>query len=279
MTNQPMKIVVTAPFFGSLFQIAILDHFKKLINPENLSFRSSSGELNKQIDCLEKVLIENKPTVLIAISMCPNPDIVSLYKKNNIPIILVDEEAPGASTVSTDNFMGGRIAGEHLISKGRKKIAIVNGKTLASGNHAGNYNARLRLEGLKDALKRGGLAIPLGCDLEVPNYSREDGVAVMPKLIAAGVDAIFCAAADNCAMGLLLVAKEHGVRVPEDIAVIGFDDLPIAHLSTPGLTTIKQPMDEIVEAAYKMATIQRNEILKNPQKLLFKPELIIRQST
>jgi LacI family transcriptional regulator len=277
--NQPLKIVVTAPYFGSLFQIAILDHFKKLIKPENLSFRSSSAELDKQSESLGKLLSENKPSVLIAISMCPTQDIISLYRKNNVPVILVDEEATGASTVSTDNFAGGHIATEHLISKGKKKIGIVNGKTVSSGNHSGNYNARKRLEGFRDALKLHGLAMPIGCDIEAPNYSREDGVAAMPKLISAGVDGIFCAAADNCALGLLIVAKERGINIPDDISVIGFDDLPIARLSTPGLTTIQQPMDEIVDAAYKMATIQRDEILKNPQKLLFKPKLIVRQST
>jgi LacI family transcriptional regulator len=278
MTNQPIKIVVTAPYFGSLFQIAILDHFKKLIKPENLSFRSSSGEMDKQVESLKKILAENKPTVLMAISMCPNPDIISLYKKNNVPIILLDEEAPGASTIATDNYSGGQMAAEYLISKGRKKIAIVTGRVLAKENYGGNYNARLRLNGFKEVLKHSGLDIPAGCAIEVPNYSREDGIAVMPKLIGAHVDAIFCAAADNCAMGLLSVAREQGTRIPEDIAIIGFDDLPIAQLSTPGLTTIKQPMDEIVEAAYKMATTQREEILKNPQKVLFKPKLIIRQS-
>jgi hypothetical protein len=80
MTDQPLKIVVTAPYFGSSFQIAILEHFKKLINPENLSFRSSTGEVDKQIETLKKILTENKPTVLIAISMCPNLDIISIYK-------------------------------------------------------------------------------------------------------------------------------------------------------------------------------------------------------
>ncbi|MGD0591611.1 MAG: substrate-binding domain-containing protein [Bacteroidota bacterium] len=279
MANQPIKIVVTTPYFGSLFQIAILDHFKKLIGPENLSFRSSSGEMDKQIESLKKILSENKPTVLIAISMCPNHDIISIYKKNNVPIILLDEEAEGASTIATDNYTGGHIAAEYLISKGRKKIAIITGRTQTRENYGGNYNARLRLEGFKDALKHSGLSIPPGYAVEVANYSREDGVAAMPKLIDAGVDAIFCAAADNCALGLLSVARERGTKIPEDIAIIGFDDLPIARLSTPGLTTIRQPMDEIVEAAYKMATIQRDEILKNPQKVLFKPKLIIRQST
>jgi LacI family transcriptional regulator len=278
MTNQPLQIVVTAPYFGSSFQIAILDHFKKLLKPENLSFRSSSGEVDKQNESLKKILVENKPTVLIAISMCPNPDIISMYKTNNVPIILLDEEAEGASTISTDNYTGGHIAAQHLVSKGRKKIAIVTGRAQAGNNYAGNYNARLRLEGFKEALRQHGLTIPIGCAIEVPNYSREDGVAAMPRLIDAGVDAIFCAAADNCALGLLSVARDRGIRIPEDIAIIGFDDLPIAQLSTPGLTTIRQPMKEIVDAAYKMATTQRDEILKYPKKVLFKPELIIRQS-
>jgi LacI family transcriptional regulator len=278
MTNQQVKIVVTAPFFGSLFQIAILEHFKKLISPENLSFRSSTGEVDKQAETLKRILAENRPTVLIAISMCPNPEIISLYKTNNVPIILLDEEAAGTSTIATDNYAGGHMAGEYFASKGRKKNAIVNGRALAGENYAGNYNARLRFEGFKEALKQHGLTIPIGCALEVPNYSREDGIAVMPKLIGAGIDAIFCAAADNCAMGLLSVAKDRGTRVPEDIAIVGFDDLPIAQLSTPGLTTIRQPMKEIVDAAYKMATAQHDEILKNPKKVLFKPELIIRQS-
>jgi LacI family transcriptional regulator len=278
MKNQTMKILVTTPYFGSPFQIAILDHFKKLVKPENLSFRSSTGEVDKQFESLKKMLGENKPTVLIAISMCPHPDIISLYKTHNVPIILLDEEAEGASTIATDNYSGGHMAAEHLISKGRKKIAIITGMTQSRANYAGNYNARLRLKGFSEALKHKGLSISAGCAIEVPNYSREDGVAAMPKLIGAGVDAIFCAAADNCAQGLLSVARERGVRIPEDIAIIGFDDLPIAQLSTPTLTTIRQPMKEIVETAYKMSTTQRDEILNNPKKVLFKPELIIRQS-
>jgi LacI family transcriptional regulator len=278
MINQADKIVVTFPFLGSLFQIAILDHFKKLISPENLYFRSSSGELDKQADILKKILTENKPTVLIAISMCPAPEVISLYRENGVPIILIDEEAKGASTIATDNRLGGLMATEYLVSKGKKKIAVITGKTVSGENHAGNYNARLRLAGYKEAMQKHGLAIPPGCTIEVPNYSREDGIATMPKLIGIGIDAIFCAAADNCALGLLSVAKDRNIKVPEDIAIIGFDDLPIAQLSTPGLTTVKQPMKEIVDTAYKMSTSQREEILKNPKTHLFEPRLMIRQS-
>jgi LacI family transcriptional regulator len=68
------------------------------------------------------------------------------------------------------------------------------------------------------------------------------------------------------------------VRVPEDVAIVGFDDLLIARLSTPALTTIRQPLKEMAEAAYNMAVVQRDEILRKPQRMMFKPELVVRQS-
>jgi LacI family transcriptional regulator len=110
------------------------------------------------------------------------------------------------------------------------------------------------------------------------HYSREDGIEVMPKLLTMGVDAIFCAAGDNCAQGLLTEARDRGTRVPFDVAIVGFDDLPIARLLTPTLTTIKQPLEEMAEAAYNMIVTHRDAILRNPQKAIFNPELVIRQS-
>ncbi len=278
MADQTTKIVITAPYFGSLFQIAILEHFKKLIKPESLAFRSSTDEPAKQTETMKKILVENRPSVLITISTCPSAEIMSLYKTNNVPIILLDEEASGATTLATDNYAGALLATKHLISKGKKKIAIVLGRTQSTEKFAGNYNARLRLQGYKDALKQSGLISPPGCIIEVLNYSREDGLEAMPKLIAAGVDGIFCAAADNTAVGLLAIAKQKGIRVPDDIAIVGFDDLPIAKLSSPTLTTVKQPMKEIVEAAFELATSKRDEILRTPKRVLFKPELVVRQS-
>jgi DNA-binding LacI/PurR family transcriptional regulator len=76
----------------------------------------------------------------------------------------------------------------------------------------------------------------------------------------------------------LTVAREQGVKIPEAVAIVGFDDLLIAQISTPKLTTVKQPMEKIAYAAYKMAMVDRAEILHKPQKVIFDPELVIRQS-
>lgn len=274
MTNRETRVVVAAPTFGSALQISMIGNFKKLFRPEEMAMRSVTDDAGTQKDRLRQALEQTKPTALIAIDIRPDPETVSIYSAANVPIVLIDEEEVGVSSITTDNFMGGRIAGEYLISKDRKKIAIVTGRTQVKGG----LNAEQRLKGFQQSLKAKGLSVPQGCVIEVMHYSREDGVEVMPKLLAAGVDAIFCAAGDNCAQGLLSVARDRNVRIPEDIAIIGFDDLLIAQLSIPALTTIRQPLKEIAEAAYKMVVIQREEILRRPQNTVFNPELVVRKS-
>jgi DNA-binding LacI/PurR family transcriptional regulator len=274
MTQQETKVVITAPTFGSPIQISLIEFFKSFLKPEEMAMRSISGEEDLQKERLQHLLEQNKPTALIAMDIRPDSGIISMFKAAQVPIILIDEEAAGTSTVAIDNNMGGQIAGEYLMSKGRKRIAIVSGRTKVKGG----YNAEQRLKGFQLALKAKGLSIPQGCAIEVMHYSREDGIEVMPKLLTIGVDAIFCAAGDNCAQGLLAVARDRGVRIPEDVAIVGFDDLRIARLTTPQLTTIRQPLEKIAEAAYKMAVKQRDEILRNPQKAIFNPELVVRKS-
>jgi len=238
------KSCYIAPTFGSPLHISLIGNFKKLLKNDEMAMRSATDDPVMQKERLIQTLEQNKPTGLIAIDIRVDSEILSMYHEANVPIVLLDEEAPGVSTISIDNIKGGRIAGEYLIGKGKKKMAIVTGRTKVRGG----FNAEQRLKGFQQALKEKGFSIPQGCMMEVLHYSREDGIEVMPKLLTLGVDAIFCAAGDNCAQGLLSVARERGVRIPEDVAIVGFDDLLIAQLSTPPLTTIRQPIKEMAEA-------------------------------
>lgn len=274
VTNQAKKIIVAAPTFQSVFHAALSECFAKLLRPGEMALRSITDDAKIQTERLKRAFEQEKPTGLIAISVRPDPDIVAAYSAANIPIVLIDEEAPGVSTITTDNVLGGRLAGEYLISKGRKKMAMVSGKTQVKGG----YNAEQRAKGFQSALDAAKLSLSRGCIVEVANYSREDGIQAMPKLLAAGADAVFCAAGDNCATGLLAVARERGVRIPEDVAIVGFDDLLIAQLSTPRLTTIRQPLDKMSETAYRLAVVEGAKLLLKPQRIVFEPELIIRQS-
>ncbi len=274
MAIRETKVFVAAPTFMSVLHTTMCEHLKKLLNPKEIVIRSVTGEPDEQKQRLEQALGQIQPTALIAMDICPDPATIAAYKAANVPIVLLNEEAPGLSTITVDNIMGGRLAGEYLIANGRKNIAIVSGRTKVEGG----LNAEQRLNGFLQAMSAAGLLVPQGGKIEVIQYTREDGIEVMPRLLEIGVDAIFCAACDNPAIGLLSVARERGVRIPDTLAIIGFDDLFIAQVSTPKLTTVRQPLKEMADAVYKLAVTQRIEILLKPQKIVFKPEIVVRQS-
>ena len=274
MANRETKVVIAAPNFGSALQIAMSEHFAKLFRPEEIVRRSVTDDAGTQNERLKQAIGQTHPTALIAIDVRPDSETIAAFSASDVPIVLIDEETAAVSTITTDNRLGGQIAGDYLVAKGRKKIAIVSGKTQVQGS----YNAEQRIKGFQQALSIGRLSILPGGLIEVLHYSREDGVSVMPKLLDLGVDAVFCAAGDNCAAGLLAVAREKKVRIPEEVAIVGFDDLLIAQLTNPQLTTIRQPLKEIAEAAYKMVVDQRDDILHKPQRVVFKPELVVRRS-
>ncbi len=217
-----------------------------------------------------------KPVALVGICIRPDDETVSAFRAAGIPVILIDEQAEGASTVASDNFQGGYAAGRHLATVGRKSIAIVTGKMHIDGG----YNALQRAKGFQKAMNEHGLPFSLDDAIESPDYSRKDGMAAMTALLARPrkIDAVFCAAGDACATGMLAVARERKVKVPEEIAVVGYDDSPLAAIADPPLTTIRQSMEEIAREAHRLATSMTTQILASPKTVLVEPKLVVRQS-
>jgi DNA-binding LacI/PurR family transcriptional regulator len=267
-------VIVAAPTFKSIIHTNMCEHFMKLFRHDEMMLQSLTDDPAEQKKKLRSALVQSRPSGIIAMDIRIDPETMQEFTALKIPVVLIDEEVPGASMISVDNFKGGCMAADHLAGIGRKKIAIVSGRMGIEGG----YCAEQRFKGFQKTLKSKKVTIPSGGIIEVPHYSYEDGLMVMPELLRIGVDAIFCAAGDDCAQGLLAVAKERKVRVPKDIAIIGFDDLMIARNSNPPLTTIRQPLEKIAEAAYDMAVQHGEEILVKPRNIVFEPELIIRQS-
>lgn len=222
------------------------------------------------------LLARAPPAAVIGISLRPAPEVVAAHRAKNIPVVLIDEEAEGASSVGTDNLAGGRLAGQHLGRLGRKRPAVVCGLRGVRGGQ----NAMLRVKGFEQALAGTGVALAAGDVVEVREYSRKDGVTAMIELLGhrPAIDAVFCAAGDLCATGMLAVARERRVRVPEQIALIGFDDHPTSGICQPPMTTIRQPLDQIAAAAYRLATDEAAGTSARPQRLVFPPELVQRVS-
>jgi DNA-binding LacI/PurR family transcriptional regulator len=92
------------------------------------------------------------------------------------------------------------------------------------------------------------------------------------------IDGIFCAAGDMCALGVLKSAREHKVPIPEQMALIGYDDIEAAKTSKPALTTIRQPIELMAEKAFDLIVNDRDALLMSGRRVVFKPELIKRES-
>jgi DNA-binding LacI/PurR family transcriptional regulator len=273
-----VRIAMVAPTFVSALQAKVLGMVKAHLGPgEELQVLSITDDSNVQKGHLQRLLHNTKPTALIAVDVSPDESTVAAYKAAGAPVVVMDEEARGAATITTDNLRGGWLAGELLAGKGRKRVAVVSGQTQVKGG----YNALQRVNGVKQALASHGLSIPAGCLIEVLHYSYKDGIESMAKLLneKKAVDAVFCAAGDVCASGLLKEAQHRGTKVPADIAIVGFDDMDIAQIVSPSLTTVQQPLEEMSDAAYRMAVSERADTLVKSPRVVFPPRIIERMST
>jgi LacI family transcriptional regulator len=218
-----------------------------------------------------------RPTALIGISIRPDPGTLAAYRAAGVPVVLVDEEAEGASTVASDNFAGGLLAARHLLQTGRRALGVVSGLMHLEGG----YNALQRVNGFRRGLAEGGLTLPPEHVIEVMNYSRKDGVDAMARLLDdhRPLDGVFCAAGDVCATGMLATAAVRNVRVPGQLALLGYDDNPVSAASDPPLSTIRQPLERIAREAYQLAAIEPAATLHQPRKVVLEPELVARAST
>lgn len=159
------------------------------------------------------------------------------------PLVLLGERMVGTSAdhVAMRNGDAARAATEHLIGLGRRRIAVI-------GAHHGE--AALRIDGYRAALDAAGIAFDEALVDYEGEWHRADGAAAMRKLLASGVpfDGLF-ALNDELALGAMRVLQEHGVRIPQDVAIIGFDDVEDGRYSTPSLSTVDPGKRQIATAA------------------------------
>jgi DNA-binding LacI/PurR family transcriptional regulator len=168
-------------------------------------------------------------------------------RRDTIPLVLLGErvyDGP-ADHVSTDNVAAARSATGHLLGLGRRRIAAVGDQARPQ-----SQTAHLRLRGYREALAGAGLPMQPELVVEVERYHRADGAAAVRRLLALPEppDALFCFN-DLLALGALRSLHELGVRVPEDVAVVGWDDIEDGRYSTPTLTTISPDKHQIASLA------------------------------
>ena len=197
-----------------------------------------------------------------------------------LTVVLVDSEIEGVdiSTVTSDNYDGGYQAASHLIEQGRQKLAWI-------GNCKSYFSARKRFEGLRDALNDSGIAFNRQWFFEhqvaTPTDPFEDSMqAIVSNIVREKlpIDGIVCAS-DVEALVCLRMLQEKGVGVPEQMALVGFDDITGARYSVPHLTTIRQPTREMGRRAAQLIW-ERVRQPKSPISRIKLPvKLIIRETT
>ncbi|MFJ9180560.1 LacI family DNA-binding transcriptional regulator [Streptomyces sp. NPDC102360] len=168
-----------------------------------------------------------------------------------MPLVLLDptEPLPDASVVSVGatNFAGGRAAATHLLSLGHRRIAYLGGAA-----HAGTNQARLH--GFRSAMEAAGAPVPAELVRHAGTFHAAEGVEHGGVLLALEPPptAVF-AASDELAAGLIEAARLRGLRVPDDLSVVGFDNTPLAAVTSPPLTTIHGPVHEMGAVALRTA--------------------------
>lgn len=224
--------------------------------------RSLETLLQKRVDGL---------LVMCTESRMPSPEITRRYP--SIPMVMMDW-APfeGSSDVIKDNSLqGGEMATQYLIAQGYRKIACIAGPQDKTTAHN-------RLEGYRRAMQAAGLPIPANYEV-IGDFEFEAGFRAMQTLLALPEppEAVFTGN-DAMAVGAYRALYDAGLAIPDDVAVVGYDDIELARYMTPPLTTIHQPKDELGELAIDTLLYRLEHPDIEHSVLVLTPELIVRGS-
>ncbi|HUL14928.1 MAG TPA: LacI family DNA-binding transcriptional regulator [Terriglobales bacterium] len=202
-----------------------------------------------------------------------------LKERISIPVVAVSghRHVPGVTNITLNHSEAAKLALEYLAKLGHRKIAFIKGQTFSS-------DTEVRWKSVRAAAK--GLGIPvedeLTVQLESESPTPKPGYDVTKRLLARGCSftALF-AFNDISAIGAIRALREEGRRVPEDVSVVGFDDIQSAAFQNPGLTTIRQPLREmgITAASTVLQRINAGTKADYARSIVVEPDLIVREST
>ena len=177
-----------------------------------------------------------------------------------------------AEYVSINDYAAAKNATEYMLNLNYRKIALINGPL------SFNY-AEERLRGFEAAMEEKGITVPKNWKISLPEVSYSLGYSAASQLLGAKEkpDAIFCAA-DVFAISVIKAAKRYGLRVPEDVGVVGFDNVEMASITIPGITTVNQPAYQIGFTTGETIYEKISNPNSKPRSILLDTELIARDS-
>lgn len=210
----------------------------------------------------------------VIISPSGSPTHVKRLMESNTAVVAIDRELKGTSvdTVLVDNEHGAEIATGHLIEAGYRRIACITGPRKVS-------TAAQRLRGYQRALRKASVAVREDL-IRYSDYREQGGYAAMASLLDDGAepDAVF-AANNLMTVGAVECVVDRGIQIPTQMGVVGFDDIPWAHLVRPSLTTVAQPTYELGRTAALLLTERIAEPSRPPSTVTLHTQLHVRDSS
>ena len=234
----------------------------------NATYQEAAREMDR-IEFLSRGLVDG----VLMVAPVLESDTVELLRRKNVPCVVIDPRRQDVSLprVIVDNYEGMRRGAEHLLALGHTRIGYIRGESDMD-------SSSIRFQGFRDALSLAGIELDprlvVDCD-----FTYAHGFQAASALIAEHRPTAIAAGADLIALGAVDAARALGLSVPDEFSVLGFDDLPQASQSFPGLTTVRQPLHDMGQTAARalLSLLDGQRLLLDRMQL--PTELIVRGTT
>jgi DNA-binding LacI/PurR family transcriptional regulator len=264
----------TAFLFGDPFFPRLVRGISEVLSRRRLQLILLMPQSAADESRLEGYLSAGHVDGVLMVSLHGNDPLPERLHERGSLVVLGGRPGPNSPVayVDVDNVGGARAAVEHLVATGRRRIATITGPLdMAAGVD--------RLQGYNDALRRAGLKTDESFQL-AGDFSQVSGAAAMQALLdrRPDLDAVFCAS-DVMAAGALETLRRQRRRVPQDVAVVGFDDSTIATSTAPALTSVRQPIEEMGREMARLLIASLDSGTAGGKRVILATELVVRASS
>ncbi len=275
--SDSVGVVIPEPpgmLFGDPFFPRLLRGVSSELSARNLQLVLLMPQSSDEERRVERYLTAGHVDGALLVSLHGNDTLPDMLAARGVPVVVGGRPPSGdvVSYVDVDNIGGARAAVGHLITGGRRTIATIAGPPDMSVGID-------RLVGYREALDEAGLERDTALEAAA-DFTQDGGAQAMRRILDAhpGVDGVF-AASDLMAAGALQVLRTAGRRVPEDVAIVGYDDSSIAATSEPALTSVRQPIEEMGREMVRLLLEQASRPGSVPRKVILATRLVQRRSS
>ena len=265
---------VVVPFVSRWFFASVVQGAEAPLREAgyDLLLYNLGGDVESRDRVFASHLLRRRVDAVLVLSLTPSTQEIAELVKLKRPVALVGATVPGWSSVRIDDIDAACTAMRHLIALGHRRIAYIGGPPAASHSQA-------RLHGYRAAMEAEGIHIPEGY-VRAGQVLYQDGIAGAAALLdlPEPPTAIF-AGSDETAVGVIESARTRGLRVPEDLSVVGFDDTRLARFVSPPLTTVRQPLLEMGGVALRTALRLAAGEKLDSHHVELATQLVVRHST